>query len=669
MEGITTLSARKQRRWIAVLVGVCIAALAVMCVGWKYQSLLYNAIDLGIFRQVIDNTADGRLFAASIHPPSYFGDHSSPFLLLLAPVYRLLPFGETLLVLQILAVLLGAWPLALLTRSLPPYPRIAILCAYFVFPLVHTIVLFEFELLVFSVPLLLAAILAYEQRRLGWFFACCLLCATIREDVGLVILGFSVLSFFERRPLVWGIPPMAIGLGALAAGFLLPQIIHGEQYKFFVYYAWAGTSFGDAARFILTHPWVALLKLFRLQNILSACAALLLTAGFPLLRPRTLVPVTLTAAAFFLTSFGGDWIAFRTHYAAAFLPFLFWGIVRGIERLTANPPRWILRCAGPSSVSVASSLLLVVSLYGFATFSPIGPRGLLALSSDARDQRAVAARAIVRMIPDSASVAAGYRFLPHLAAREHLASLGYVFHGKQQFTEREYPLPEDTSWIVYDASDYLFYQAQYDREDGGFDSGDDRLRNALASRGFSLRTIADSFLVYERGGKNEEPSLVEFGNMTGRSLPRSGGRISLVAIGGQKENLYTSPWAVDPSVRVLPISLTWILSETPTTPYILRVSYVNAKGEAQASRYYPLGYGILPATEWPTETPVTTRFWWIPPTLPEGNYHLRVHVVTLKGYLTLDPKLTAVFQPTETHQEGGEVEIGSFSVGSVAATL
>ena len=98
-----------ERATIALFAVVLFFAGALFAI-FKLAALGYNALDLGIFHQVLANTARGDWFAMSIHPHSYFGDHVSPFLAALAPFYALVPRPETLLVLQAAAVALGIFP-------------------------------------------------------------------------------------------------------------------------------------------------------------------------------------------------------------------------------------------------------------------------------------------------------------------------------------------------------------------------------------------------------------------------------------------------------------------------------------------------------------------------------------------------------------------------------
>ena len=74
----------------------------------RHAAFNSKAYDLGLHAQVFWNTSQGRLFASSIEVKNYLGDHVSPIILLLAPIYRLWPDPAWLLILQAVALASGA---------------------------------------------------------------------------------------------------------------------------------------------------------------------------------------------------------------------------------------------------------------------------------------------------------------------------------------------------------------------------------------------------------------------------------------------------------------------------------------------------------------------------------------------------------------------------------
>src|SRR4029453_13648136 len=73
------------------------------------------AFDLPIFAQAMEGMLHGR-FHGSIRGMNFLGDHSSLILFLLVPVYAVFRHPLTLVVVQSLALALGAIPVARLAR-------------------------------------------------------------------------------------------------------------------------------------------------------------------------------------------------------------------------------------------------------------------------------------------------------------------------------------------------------------------------------------------------------------------------------------------------------------------------------------------------------------------------------------------------------------------------
>ncbi len=158
---------RAGQRWsilLALAILVAAAVLAAYSIA-RHNAFNSKAYDLGLHAQVWWNTSQGRPFAGSVEVDNYLGDHVSPIILPLAPLYSLWPDARLLLLLQAAALAVGAWPLALLARRRlrPHWPQGAHLAAlllaaiYLTYPALGFVNRFEFHEEVFAVPLLLLA--------------------------------------------------------------------------------------------------------------------------------------------------------------------------------------------------------------------------------------------------------------------------------------------------------------------------------------------------------------------------------------------------------------------------------------------------------------------------------------------------------------------------------
>ena len=107
---IKQLVEKKVSTILILLIGLYIIVFISISL-WKYYNFGYNAIDLAIFNQVFYNTSIGDVFAMTIHPHSYLGDHFGLIILLLTPIYMLFRSPVVLLILQTIIIALSAWPL------------------------------------------------------------------------------------------------------------------------------------------------------------------------------------------------------------------------------------------------------------------------------------------------------------------------------------------------------------------------------------------------------------------------------------------------------------------------------------------------------------------------------------------------------------------------------
>lgn len=643
---------QRHARLIAIFLLACFVITAAVYVTLKYQTFSYNALDLGIYRQVLAHTAQGDLYGMTIHPHSYLGDHMELLLIVLAPLYALFPFAETLLVLQILAVALGIILASrLVPNTLSGSWKLLLGLVLAASPLVHNIIAFEFHFLPFAIPLLLAACICYREQRFAWYVIWLSLAMLVREDIGLIAIGMAVMALLERRSRRWWATPLLFGAAYFAGAMWLSGQINGEAYKFLAYYGWLGDSVHSATAYAATHPWDVLLKLSRLQNIMFVISLMLLFAGLPLLRMIRIVPVSFVAIAMFLTSAGADGIALQTHYTALFLPFLVWASVEGLERFPYTGRHFWHRIGFAPSRGIAAGLLAVVTLYAAFTISPWRPSAWTALATRTQDPLTLATRDIVRNIPASAPGISSYATLPHLAGRMELYSMHYVFRGKRQLSETPYMPPPSAEWALWDSRDMLFYDIQYEHDETMYASGGDRIQQYLSDAGLSVSAMRDSMLIFTKA----PPEAVEpVAAVPAPNTPATHfGPLALheARIG----SIETTPYPL------IPVTFVWQRRGVIEDEIVLRLSYSNIEGEILGSRDYPIAYGLYSPADWSADVAMEVRYNLIPPALPHGTYSLQIELFAREGYIGLDPTLQATIQTTAVQPLGA-----AFTIGSVA---
>ncbi|MFD3536266.1 DUF2079 domain-containing protein [Streptomyces sp. NPDC058664] len=360
--------------------------------------------DLGIFGQAVRSWAEGRAPASEIRAataPAGFagdaypllGDHFHPVLALLAPLYRLVPRVETLLVAQAALVALGVYVTARAAQRHLPERKSAAVVVGAACGLgwgTQQLIGFDFHEVAFAVPLLALACRAYldGRTRAAACWAAALL--LVKEDLGATAAMFGLLLMRQDR---------RTGL-LLTAGSLLGAvlIVHGVVPAFaadgrYVYLSQASGAYG------LLDGWDV--------KALTVVLLLAVTGGLVLRSPLAwlLLP---TLAWRFTSANPAHWEP-GLHYSAVLVPIAFAALVDAMRKGVRLP----------LSVPFAVGLLLL----------PTQPLGALATPGFwSASPREAAVRDALALVPDGARVAASNSLAPHLTDRAtvHLVADGVL---------------------------------------------------------------------------------------------------------------------------------------------------------------------------------------------------------------------------------------------------
>jgi uncharacterized membrane protein len=378
----------------AAVFGAVFSVLSIL----RHRTFESGRFDLGNMTQAVWSTANGDVLSVTdVHGEqiSRLGSHFDPILAALAPLWWLWPSPELLLVVQALAVAVGAFPLYLLARRhLPEWPAAAIAGAYLLLPPAQWLTVSDFHPVALATPLLLAAWYFLDAGRLVPFALFAAAAMTTKEHVGLAVAGLGIwwaLARGERRSgaLVAGV---AGGLALVAALVVVPA------------FAPAGSAFegryDDPA--LESRDLGYLLRLLLPLALLPVAAPLALLAALPELLLNVLSSTRTQTSV-------------QTHYAATIVPALLAATVFAARRL------------GSASAFVA----LGAALVGAAV---LGPVGRIETRADTHD---AALRGAAASVPDGASVSATNALGAHLSARERILS---------------FPVSAGADWIAVDTT-------------------------------------------------------------------------------------------------------------------------------------------------------------------------------------------------------------------------
>ena len=306
---------------------------------WSFHS---TGLDLGVFDQVVWNTSQGRFMESTLSldrcvPHSFLGDHFSPILLALVPLYWIAPHPETLLVVQTVALALGAWPVFLLAKYLlpPGIERLVWVLAYVFSAPLAFITLYDFHEVALAVlPLGLALYFLVTRRTLPLVLAL-LVAFTVKEEVALIGIGFGVALALQGR---WRSATL-VGIGSAAAFVVTLKVIipafADAPYQYLGRYASLGGSEGEILRTLFLDPLRALSVLFEGELGSKIVFVLSLYAPGALLAFRSrwaIVPSLVPLGYLLLSDYGGEH-TLHNQYGAPIIPLALGASIVGFARL------------------------------------------------------------------------------------------------------------------------------------------------------------------------------------------------------------------------------------------------------------------------------------------------------------------------------------------------
>lgn len=588
---------------------------------WKYHNFYYDNLDLAIFNNVFFNTASGNLFASSIHAPSYLGDHFSPFILLLTPLYALFKTPLLLLIIETVAYGLCAWPLFLLSKKIfdgKNMPALGISLLWLLNPLVHNGNFFEVHFVSIAALFILWSFYCYQIKKTLLFALSILGALFIREDVALITIFFSVLALIQHRTIFWKLFPFVISIAYSIISFsVIRQFAENGGYKFLSLYGWLGgsTLFGIIISF-LTHPMLVVQNFFTWTN-LEFLLGLIFPFFFLVLTPSVYLLLLLSPLLqITLTHEGGGALILMTHYGTLFLPALFITFASRMKNIYEGTfPRLIP--APIRNIKLMWGIVFASTLYASATY------GSLVTPFAAEDNHAFLKEKAVAMIPDDAVVAATYGLLTPLSSREKIYSLHYAYIGTTQYAQHSYKLPADTEYLVIDWEDMLKAEMHF-KEHHRWQHYTDSMPN-------NLDTILRNYsLVFEEGPISVWKKHSQDGRSMGESTstPTQSTLVTTISdpLLGRPHNAPVIETATRHDNHA---HLDVLLPLTPNTAkrYFVEVTTEKIKYTV------PLGFGLYPPSQWQGISGLSIHL--------EGPHNDPIQKITLfeweRGYIKLGP--------------------------------
>jgi uncharacterized membrane protein len=406
------------------------AALSVL----RHTAFVTGRFDLGNMVQAVWSTAHGdplQMTDLNGDQISRLAAHVDPILILFAPLWWIWPSPNMLLVVQAVAIALGALPVFWLARKHlgSAHAGLGFALAYLLYPATGWLALNEFHPVALATPLLLFAFWYLDEDRLVSFGVFALAACACKEEIPLVVAGFGIWYALARRRWAAGAAIAAAGTAwaAIAIAIVIPHYNAGAESDFYGRYSEVGGSAGGILKTALTHPGRIAHAAFSSRDLHYLWQLVAPLAGLCLLSPIVLI-AALPELAINLLSATTTQTSIHFHYTAGLIAPLVIAAVFGAARF----PRYSVPLG---MVVVTTGLLANVHLGPIPGWRHVpGGQQFQATAARVTDHDRVAERALGR-IPNNAVVSATNTLGAHLSARRRVLS---------------FPFLEDATWIAAD---------------------------------------------------------------------------------------------------------------------------------------------------------------------------------------------------------------------------
>jgi len=445
----------------------------------KHAAFQTHTADLGNMDQPIWNTLHGR-FVEETKDDGTQGtrltDHVEPVFAPVALSFLVYDGVESILIVQTIALALGALPVYWLARRRlkSAWAGAAFAAVYLLLPALQAANLTEFHAVPLAVtPLLFAFYFIEEEKPVGlWISA--LVAMSVKEEISLLtlMLGLYMLAFKKAKLQGAALALLSMAWFAMCTFVIIPHNSATGSSVYVGRYESMGGSFSGILRMALSQPW-KLVSIVSSPDRLGYVAGLLAGTGFlPIFAPVFLVMSLPVLAANVLSDypamFSGEF-----HYSAPVMPFVIIGAIYGAGWLTDRASR---RGWNRSRVLTGLVVWVLVWALGYST-----ARGFAPWSANFELPQVTAHHRLFQrfaaQIPPDAVLSTTPPLFPHLSHRRVI----YL-----------YPVISDAEYVLLDVSGVTDMHPNDVR---------DTYRELTASGNFGIVDAADGYILLKRNHK------------------------------------------------------------------------------------------------------------------------------------------------------------------------
>ncbi|MBL7159434.1 DUF2079 domain-containing protein [Candidatus Microgenomates bacterium] len=289
----------------------------------RHQRFDSFAYDLGIYDQVVWKYSRFKTPYSTIKEKIIFGDHFTPTLVFLAPLYWFWDNVRALLAFQAFWMGFSAFGLYLLAKhkKLSLLPILAVLFSYLSFFGIQNAINFDFHAIMIGIGFLPWIFLFWEKEDWRKFTFLTILFLGSKENLALIIFSLGILTLFKKK--------VKIGVLITVLSLLYFFLVIG---KIIPYFSPAGYEYGPS----LPDNIFGFVKNFFLpiEKTQTLVYSFLWFSFLPFLSFKALFLSLIDFSQYFLSGdkYSSMW-GFYMHYRASIAPILAWGMIDGFSSL------------------------------------------------------------------------------------------------------------------------------------------------------------------------------------------------------------------------------------------------------------------------------------------------------------------------------------------------
>ena len=395
---------------------------------------LHHYVDFATHLEILWRNHQGlgltTLMSEEYHKGSHwFAAHFTPIIYLTyVPAFKLFPSPYSIPIFQTLFLCSSLIPLWLITKNYfnENLSRIFI-SSFLFFPTIFYTNLYGIAYIELCLPLFLWLFYFFEKNKNLFFIIFLLLCLIIREEVALVTSFFGIYMLTKKRYLI-GVVTIVLSLVYfyVVISIIMPSFRDGyETHLANILYQHLGNSYSEIVANIFFNPIDTLNKIVNAPRIGSLIMFLIPLLFTPLIEISVFLVATPNLAMTFLSN-SITHSSFILYYLSPTIPVLFYSAILGINRVA----KWqfINKTALIHTIlitSIATTIFFGATPISIAFWNQKYTVGNFYTtnfhySAYLEEDRDIAAKKILQLIPDDAIISAEQHLLPLLYKKKKM---------------------------------------------------------------------------------------------------------------------------------------------------------------------------------------------------------------------------------------------------------